>query len=323
MDYILSYCFIKSGRVLRSFNMDLPLMPASNMKIVTAILAMRYIKDFKTFFKNENGNLVISGAPSTRMTREKFLELAGKSGKIKRIVFSDAYIDYNFYNNDWTYGNSEYCFQPKILPYIYNEGCDEPHLGRPLMNPLLEMSYDLGVTYTISPVHGESFILYRDNIKSLLGHMLYVSCNLAAEHISKYISYILTGTQGTWEKSCRIYSEFLNEKFPGRRFHVSDGSGLSRKNLISTYILASLINRDLADLMPAPGHGTLRNRLLNLHDIKITAKTGSLDGVSSLSGYIYDHDVSFSIIVNNAFDVYSERIVDETLLEILNKINII
>ncbi len=294
------------------------------MKILTAIMAMGNIKgEIKTYFKNQNGNLVISGFPSTRIKMEEFIKLSKSAGKINRIVFSDKYMDYNFYNNDWTYGNSEYCFQPKILPYIYNEGCTVPHSGTPYMNPLIEISDSLMAPYSILSVSYESESFYIDNLKDLVIHMLHDSCNLTAEHLAKYLSYVITKKQGSWHLASEIYMDFLERNFPGKKFNVVDGSGLSRKNFLSTYMLSSLSNKDISLLMPSPGQGTLKNRLLNLKHLNIHAKTGSLDGVSSLSGYIFNHDISFSIIINNAIENDLDNIIDETLNDILIKMNII
>jgi hypothetical protein len=75
---------------------------------------------------------------------------------------------------------------------------------------------------------------------------------------------------------------------------ADDGSGLSRYDMTSARQMARLLARDarrpgtrLADLLPKGGEGTLRRRFRNLPDPSVvTAKTGTLDGVSNLAGYL-------------------------------------
>jgi D-alanyl-D-alanine carboxypeptidase/D-alanyl-D-alanine-endopeptidase (penicillin-binding protein 4) len=96
-----------------------------------------------------------------------------------------------------------------------------------------------------------------------------------------------------------------------------DGSGLSRRNLVSTQTLTDLLLAASKqpwfnawyNALPIAGNsdrmsgGSLRYRLRgtpaqnNLH-----AKTGSMSGVSSLSGYVTDahgRQLAFSMVTNN------------------------
>ncbi|MEG4204700.1 D-alanyl-D-alanine carboxypeptidase/D-alanyl-D-alanine-endopeptidase [Microcoleus sp. Pol7_A1] len=94
---------------------------------------------------------------------------------------------------------------------------------------------------------------------------------------------------------------------------LTDGSGLSRHNLISpeslVQTLRSMANSPAASIyrqsLPIAGeNGTLKNRLnITPNRVVLQAKTGTLSGVSALSGYIevpnYEPLV-FSIIVNQS-----------------------
>ncbi len=89
----------------------------------------------------------------------------------------------------------------------------------------------------------------------------------------------------------------------------SDGSGLSRKNLISPRALVRLLdslegNGTYVESLARTGYrGTLRYRLSDdAMRGRIRGKTGTLDGVTALSGYIdhgSDRVVVFAILVNN------------------------
>lgn len=94
---------------------------------------------------------------------------------------------------------------------------------------------------------------------------------------------------------------------------LADGSGLSRHNLISPEALVQTLrfmaNSPAASIyrqsLPIAGEsGTLKNRLNSIPNrVILQAKTGTLSGVSALSGYIEVPDYEplvFSIIVNQS-----------------------
>jgi len=78
------------------------------------------------------------------------------------------------------------------------------------------------------------------------------------------------------------------------RMLVDDGCGLSRYDLTSARQMAKLLAMDarsggtrLVAVLPTGGEGTLRKRFRNLPDpTLVVAKTGTLDGVSNLAGYL-------------------------------------
>ncbi|HXP89759.1 MAG TPA: D-alanyl-D-alanine carboxypeptidase [Fibrobacteria bacterium] len=78
------------------------------------------------------------------------------------------------------------------------------------------------------------------------------------------------------------------------RMLVDDGCGLSRYDLASARQMARLLAMDarnggtrLVSVLPTGGEGTLRHRFQNLPDpTVVVAKTGTLDGVSNLAGYL-------------------------------------
>ncbi|MEM9770932.1 MAG: D-alanyl-D-alanine carboxypeptidase/D-alanyl-D-alanine-endopeptidase [Cyanobacteria bacterium P01_D01_bin.73] len=96
-------------------------------------------------------------------------------------------------------------------------------------------------------------------------------------------------------------------------YRVADGSGLSRQNLVTPQALVTLLNgmwRSPEDVtfqrsLPIAGEtGTLRNRFKDpILEGRLIAKTGTLTGVSALSGYFPHGDrtwVAFSILVNHS-----------------------
>lgn len=142
--------------------------------------------------------------------------------------------------------------------------------------------------------------------------MLKESDNLYADTMLKTIGAQYYQKQGHWSQSLRASKKLLQQMGVNTKpILITDGSGLSRYNLINPNMLAILLNYAYKNnslrekLIPAlaePGKkGTLRwrSQLKNMH---MHAKTGSMTGVSSLTGYLQNkrkQNISFVIMINN------------------------
>jgi D-alanyl-D-alanine carboxypeptidase/D-alanyl-D-alanine-endopeptidase (penicillin-binding protein 4) len=139
-----------------------------------------------------------------------------------------------------------------------------------------------------------------------------ISQNLHAEILLRDVALNMTG-KGARTTGLEALATFLEGAGIGPDdYHFSDGSGLSRYNIVTPHAITSLLTymagtpmRDQwMDMLPIGGvDGSLRLRFhtLRLHG-EIHAKTGSLTHVSALSGYAVREDksvVAFSILVNN------------------------
>ncbi|MEG3881692.1 D-alanyl-D-alanine carboxypeptidase/D-alanyl-D-alanine-endopeptidase [Microcoleus sp. herbarium7] len=117
-------------------------------------------------------------------------------------------------------------------------------------------------------------------------------------------------------------------------YRLADGSGLSRHNLISPEALVQTLrlmaNSPAASIyrasLPVAGEsGTLKNRLnITPNRVILQAKTGTLSGVSALSGYIevpnYEPLV-FSIIVNQSdLSAAKMRSATDEIVRLLNRL---
>ncbi len=151
---------------------------------------------------------------------------------------------------------------------------------------------------------------YSESISLLVSHMLKESDNLYADCLFKKIGTHCYGFPGTWAKGVDAMMDFLpslRDKTMGDLI-INDGSGRSRYNLISPHHIISLLTWAYEqpyfflfhDSLACAGiDGTLKNRMENLA-LHVKAKTGSLAGISSLSGYVEtEQDMfAFSILIN-------------------------
>jgi D-alanyl-D-alanine carboxypeptidase/D-alanyl-D-alanine-endopeptidase (penicillin-binding protein 4) len=150
------------------------------------------------------------------------------------------------------------------------------------------------------------YALRRSNINSQ---------NLYAESLLKRIAASATRRPGTFDEGASVIENAVIQRLGAYQtgFNVADGSGMSRQNKISTKTLAmwlasfglqDSVGKALLDSLPTPGHGTLDKRFrdVDLQGAAVHAKSGYLQGVCSLSGYILHEDhppLVFSIIVND------------------------
>lgn len=137
------------------------------------------------------------------------------------------------------------------------------------------------------------------------------SQNLHAEMLLRTLGAEFRG-RGTNEAGLEVVNEFLVEAgIDSEKIRLDDGCGLSRENLLTprfqTSLLEFLLGRPYFGLfyntLAVSGtDGTLKNRLSAL-EVKgsIHAKTGTLNGVTTLSGYITTQsgrNLIFSIFAN-------------------------
>jgi len=142
--------------------------------------------------------------------------------------------------------------------------------------------------------------------------------NLTAELLVKHIGAVVYDTVGTWNNGLLAIKTFLHDTvgIDTNTFRLSDGSGVSRYNYSSPDHFIKLLtwaynNKPVRDkflnTFPIGGwDGTLEDRMQNEESLaKIIAKTGTLSGVSCLSGYIFTtrgDPLAFSILMNGYVD---------------------
>ena len=137
------------------------------------------------------------------------------------------------------------------------------------------------------------------------------SDNGLAEALLKTVGFQKLGDQTT-ESGRIVVNEHLKEvAFDAEGLNYIDGSGLSRNNHVTPIsqvkFLTSLMNqkyyKTYFDSLPVAGQsGTLKSMFVNEGNGQIFAKTGTLNKVKALAGYIKTNSgrtLVFSLLVNN------------------------
>lgn len=188
----------------------------------------------------------------------------------------------------------------------------------------------------------------NDTMASLISHksmplselmipFMKLSNNGHAEVLVKEMGKVVHG-EGSWEKGLEVIGDALADYgIDTSRLVLRDGSGISHANLVPANEVSKLLylvqNEEwfpaFQRSLPVAGEkdrmvgGTMRNRL-NEEQLKdrVSAKTGTLTGVSTLAGYVKtnsDETLIFTIMLNNLLDDRDGRKVEDRIVRILSK----
>lgn len=175
------------------------------------------------------------------------------------------------------------------------------------------------VTYHL-PSSKQRIIIDRTQsppIKDIVKHMNKYSINIYADQLFKKLGQKLSGT-GSFEMGSKAEKEYLasfNIDLSGSK--VLDGSGLSRKNLITARQMVDFLSAvrqkeyfiHFYSSLPVAGVSGLEGGGLSSFGEgtplakTLRAKTGSAEGAFALSGYIktsFGGELPFTVIINNA-----------------------
>ncbi len=165
-------------------------------------------------------------------------------------------------------------------------------------------------------VHRSLTLLVERESPPLIGELEVInkqSQNLHAEMLLRTLGAEFAG-EGTEEAGLQVVRNFLVEAgIEDQQVNLGDGCGLSRENLVTPRFQTSLLKYIstrpyfgpfLGTLAVSGTDGTLRNRMTAepMRGV-IFAKTGTLNGVSALSGYMTTksgRQLIFSIFANDA-----------------------
>jgi serine-type D-Ala-D-Ala carboxypeptidase/endopeptidase (penicillin-binding protein 4) len=184
------------------------------------------------------------------------------------------------------------------------------------------------------PSRAYNLFTYERPLDSVIVNLNKISDNLSAEMVLYALAEKYYGSPARAKDGLRMVDSMIT--LAGRNsvdYVLADGSGVSHYNLISTGLVNDILKyfyknhpvlyEKLYNSFPEAGiDGTLRTRMRKTAAEKnVHAKTGTLSGVSSLSGYLNTRKgnlVSFSIFIQNFRNpAASARIFQDRICDIL------
>jgi len=174
-------------------------------------------------------------------------------------------------------------------------------------------------------------------LEELIYHLNKESNNFMAEQIFRTLGAEKKGAPGSWENGISYTGEFLSQVVGAKEgsYEIQNGSGLGMDNRLSPDVLIRVLqymytnptlkNAFLASLPVMGLDGTLRNRHKNSDaSNRIIAKTGLLNNVMTLSGYVETKGcdrLAFSLLFNRIAtepNIHLRKIQDEIILAMSN-----
>jgi D-alanyl-D-alanine carboxypeptidase len=210
------------------------------------------------------------------------------------------------FQRDWwasgwrDYFPRDYIPLPTALTYDNNEDADGRNIGDPerrAARSLKERLRSSGVRVTGEPGAGPApdhlrllATVSSDPFEALLKRMNRRSRNFHAEVLGKWLGGRVLGGPGSIAKGARVIESFAAARDVG--VVAYDSSGLSYANRVRPQGVVELLwyagaqpwVEELRFTLPSGGQGTLKGRL---KDVKVRAKTGTLEEVSALSGWVW------------------------------------
>ncbi|MEY8578574.1 D-alanyl-D-alanine carboxypeptidase/D-alanyl-D-alanine-endopeptidase [Corynebacteriaceae bacterium 6-324] len=336
------------GEVLWEHDATTPLIPASSTKVLTAAAAALSIEDdarltTEVLRAPGSNTAVIKAAGDVWMTTEQMDELAEQiqaSGEGIDTVF----IDTSVWSGDeqapgWDPGNVDGGFVAPMQPAMLYGGRigdtvgDVPRSHTPALDVANAVATRIDApnvgtgpvpegAEVIASVESEPF---AQRAEQMMKH----SDNVMAEAIGRELA-IATGAEASFEGATEATVQLLDDSsFNTDNITIHDNSGLSEDNRITADLLTHIVAdaatadtlREILGYLPvAGGEGTLADRYADLSGRGfVRAKTGTLTGVSALSGTALGNSgnvYAFTFLVNDG-DILGARAAQDAMASVL------
>jgi len=327
-------------------------IPASNEKLLQSMAVLDRVGPATTIATRVRvksvseggvvpGNLWLVGRGDPEVTKRRLASLAaivasaGITAVKGSVVGSTSYFDHDWFAPGWKPEfPAEEVALPTALTYMGNE-VNGTHISHPERHAAAELTKMLrarGIAVEGTPGEGpEASGLHTVGqivsapIRTILRHQNFDSVNFDAEVLGKLLGVFVSGAPGTIDKGADAVGAFA------AAHHVTvvteDSSGLSYSDRATPIGIVRLLHvaegaswgPALRASLPGPGHGTLEDRLAG---IPVVAKTGTLEDVSALSGWVQlsrtGEWAAFSIM-SGGFDVRDAKDIEDAIVTTLHK----
>lgn len=303
------------------------MIPASISKVVTSAIALQYLGagyEFKTVLYTDdvnigdgviNGNLYIKGYGDPEFDAGDLYELIKKFyGKniteiTGNIIYDDSYLDDQYFGlANYYSGDTKLQYWPFVNSLSFNRNASR-------INPSVEIATTMQSEFTSkniklggiiipgnTPESCKEIVRVTHSMAEVLANMNKPSDNHYAITIFKDVGAVFNKPPGTLKKGTdAVIDLFSNIGISRSEYEFLEGSGLTRFNFATSNVYIQLLkylfdNEQVFDIfyksLPTSGvDGTLKKRMKGTEaEQNVHAKTGSINGVSTLTGYAISRD---------------------------------
>jgi D-alanyl-D-alanine carboxypeptidase/D-alanyl-D-alanine-endopeptidase (penicillin-binding protein 4) len=317
---------LATGRVVYARHAETALLPASNEKLVVTYAALEALGPAfrtQTSVLGEGrldpagvfaGSLVLKGGGDPTLDRTGLAGLAAevRAAGIRRVtgslVADESRFDSKRSGPGWKAGFVP--FESQALSALAIPGVSDAAGTARLFREALARAGVLvaGPTKVARAGGWPIAVRWSPPFAEILRHMDVVSDNFTAELVLKQLGAVVA-RQGTTAAGAQVVRSVLAaHAVPLANVRVADGSGLSGLDRMTPKALVTILQRGWADreirsvlfgVLPVSGRdGTLQARMGRPPARgNVRAKTGTLNGVSALSGYVRER-YAFAVLVN-------------------------
>lgn len=307
-----------SGKIIYERDGNLLLHPASTLKAFISPVILKYLgadNSVKTSLYKDNKGLYLKLCGDPLLTQDD-LKALFKDANHNVLTIDDSAIDDVEWGVGWMWDDESNPLMPKISAYNVNHNLailDNKVIPvkSPKENFLSLLNFNGRVKTSKVPENAVLVSEISRSVKEQIENINKNSDNLAAETLFKLAGSRYKGGTGTTEAGIEAFMDFYTSlgADPSEQL-IIDASGVSHNNLVQanwmTLALHKLFNtpefKDYPETLAKPGeNGTLQNRLTHLSG-NLWAKTGSLAGISGITGYMRTKrgkTYTFAILIQN------------------------
>jgi len=322
------------NKVMYELDPEIGMIPASITKIVVGVTAYAklganyqiptivYTDDNNIKDGSVDGNLYIKGYGDPDLNSGDVQVLAEELSKLGiKQVTGNLVADESYFDNVYKTLSGVYKGDtgPSYWPYVSALCLDKTYGAMSTGNLLSSDLTALGVSVQGTVITGttpggaKELVQVSHSIYDVLSYMLKESDNHSAITIFKLLGAKYKNQPASLEDAQDVVSSFLTELGVDRySYEILEGSGLTRYNKVNAEMYMKMLKYMYDDrfvfdyfmnsLSIAGKDGTLRKRMIGTEaEGNVYAKTGTINSVSALSGYVIDKDsevLMFYVVMN-------------------------
>ncbi len=336
LDKTISFTLIDNeGNIISEYNSKIARLPASNIKLLSTGYVISKYNNFYSLktelYKDNKNNYFIEGSGDPDLTLNDIQTLINniKFNKIINITLFEVNRDL-YWPEGWTGQDKLYKYGSPITKLAINSNSSgymniqklKDYIYRYLLAKFPNSEINIFIKEFPNDLKKKKVLIKSINSNPILSLVTLANAeshNFTSESLFKNAS-------DTWNDNSyqKLYFWLKNRGLPIKDLYISDASGLSRNNKVTTNLIASFLHKMkfnnnyefYASTLSIIGmRGTLANSFLNSKvNRKFFGKTGTLSNVFSLSGYLYKRDKIYSISI-----IQNSSIIDKN--KILNLLN--